>query len=618
MNWKVFDIETDGLDGDKIHCVSVGQIKDRQFVIDTYTKKEEIKRFFLEGDEMLVGHNILRFDSPFVERVLGINIKRVFVDTLGLSWYLYPNRFAHGLESWGETYGIEKPPVEDWDNLPIEDYIHRCEQDVRINGKMFYKMLKKLRKIYESEEGVQSVMQYLTFKMHCAALMEQQNSKWVLRQDLLDKNLERFEYERNEKIEALKEAMPKVVKYTDKVVPKVLYKKNGELSVAGEEWMKLVKERGHDCGFLGPIRVVAKEEEPNPQSGAQVKEWLFSLGWEPETFEFRKDKQGVAKKVPQIYVGDEVCESVKRLYGKCPELENLNSLGVLKHRIGILKGFNRDKVEGRVCTRIAGFANTLRMKHAEVVNIPGKEKPHSKEIRECLSVEDGYEFVSSDIVALEDTTKQAYIYHLDPGYVEEQQQPGYDPHLKVAEMCGLLTKEQCEQHKNKEADYSSERFFGKRTNFSAVYGVGPETLAKQLGKTKEEARTLLEGYWKLNWAVKEVEKSFKTKEVDGEHWIYNPISCYWYSLRDVKDKFSVVNQSSGDFVFNLWLKRVVDKRKQLTNQVHDSLTLKVKTGYRELVEKFLQECMDEVNKTLNLPVTFKIDNNFGENYWEAK
>ena len=79
----VFDIETDGLDATKIHVLSweddSGKIKS--------THDYDTMRTFFEQSDTLIGHNIIRFDIPVAEKVLGIKIKAKLVDTLALSWY---------------------------------------------------------------------------------------------------------------------------------------------------------------------------------------------------------------------------------------------------------------------------------------------------------------------------------------------------------------------------------------------------------------------------------------------------------------------------------------------------------------------------------------------------
>src|SRR5690554_2252894 len=106
---------------------------------DTTDSYEQIKKQLEEAD-YLVGHNIIRFDIPALERILGIKIQAKLVDTLALSWFLYPNRPRHGLEWWGEEFGIPKPIITDGEWLgPLEGespeefrskMFHRCEEDV--------------------------------------------------------------------------------------------------------------------------------------------------------------------------------------------------------------------------------------------------------------------------------------------------------------------------------------------------------------------------------------------------------------------------------------------------------------------------------------------------------
>ena len=83
----VFDIETDGLLDEltKIHVLSwsndMGEVK--------HTHDYDEMRYVLLNSETLVGHNIIRFDIPAVEKLLDIKVTARLVDTLALSWYGY-------------------------------------------------------------------------------------------------------------------------------------------------------------------------------------------------------------------------------------------------------------------------------------------------------------------------------------------------------------------------------------------------------------------------------------------------------------------------------------------------------------------------------------------------
>ena len=86
----------------------------------------------------------MRADIPWIERILGIKITARIIDTLALSWALFPDMNNHGLYDWGQELGIPKVEIDDWVNLPVERYIERCEQDVRINYAVWIKIYEKL------------------------------------------------------------------------------------------------------------------------------------------------------------------------------------------------------------------------------------------------------------------------------------------------------------------------------------------------------------------------------------------------------------------------------------------------------------------------------------------
>ena len=99
-------------------------------------------------------------------------------------------------------------------------------------------------------------------------------------------------------------------------------------------------------------------------------------------------------------------------------------------------------------------------------------------------------------------------------------------------------------------------------------------------------------------------------------WLWNPISKLWYSLRYEKDIFSTLNQGSGVYCFDTWIKHFRKKRPQLTGQMHDEVILEVKKGHREGAEKLLRDAIDETNKELKLNRDLDIDVQFGDTYAE--
>lgn len=355
----------------------------------------------------------------------------------------------HGLADWGEEFGIPKPKVDDWDNLTVEEYVHRCEEDVKINTKLWEKQWKHLKLLYGSEEEAWRLIDYLSFKMDCAR--EQERNRWKLDVDRCEKVLKKLSEEKKEKTLGLARVMPKVAQKALKSPPKKPYKKDGSLSVTGCQWQEFLLENNLPLDHQEKVEYVKSYEEPNPNSHQQIKSWLYMLGWKPETFKYNRDKEtGDVKKIEQINKphGGGICSSIKLLYDKEPSLELLDGLSVISHRISILKGFLSDvDEEGYVQAQVQGLTNTLRWKHKVCVNLPGVDKPYGEDIRGCLVAPDGYILVGSDMSSLEDRTGMHYQYDLDPEYVEMKSTDGYDPHLQMCVVAGMITEDEAEFYK---------------------------------------------------------------------------------------------------------------------------------------------------------------------------
>lgn len=621
----VFDCEGNGLYPSKFHVLSYndnGKIK-------SLTSHKEMKDWLL-NQSTLIGHNIIRWDIPHLERVLGIKITARLIDTLPISWYLFDSdREKHGLEEWGETFGVEKPSVVDWENEPLEVYVHRCEQDVVINTKLWALEKDYLAVLYENDEPeLLPIVDYLSFKMDCAR--EQEVSGWKLDKEKCKANLEKLTAIKDEKEEAVRGFMPKVPKYKAYKRPAKPFTKSGELSVHGQNWKARCESLGLTFDYEGDIKVLSSWEEPNPSSPQQVKDWLFSLGWQPITFKYVKEDDGNVRAIPQVkkLMEPEFCDSVRELYEKEPSLEILEGLSIINHRIGLLRGFLEKETDGWLKAEIGGLTNTLRFKHVKpCVNLPGTDKLFGLEVRECLIADLGYELSGSDMTALEDLTKRHYMMPFDPDYVEEMSKPGFDPHLDLALRSGKISEEDLEFYKWASKDdnlgenakaqlkpIKKLRQDYKKTNYSATYGIGADKLSRELRTSRKVAKQLLDDYWERNWAIRKVADVQKVRSVNKQKWLFNPVSKFYYSLREEKDRFSTLNQSTGVYCFDLWIMEFRKKRPQLTAQFHDEVVLHIKQGFRDKCNALLQGAIDAVNDKLKLNVTLSIDIKYGQNY----
>ena len=607
----VFDIETDGLldEMTKIHVLSWmdngGNVQ--------HTHDYDAMRIFFEQAPVLIGHNIIRFDIPAVEKILGIEVKARLIDTLALSWYLNHGRMRHGLEGYGEDYGVPKPVIKDWNTLTPEEYAHRCNEDVKINTRLYRDLDIKLNKLYQDNDEKNRFVDYLMFKMDCAR--EQETLRWKLDVEKAKGHLEEWERLKDEKMEALAEAMPKRVLTATRNKPKVMYKKDGTLSSHGERWVELCKQERQPLSALS-IVVKTGEERANPNSVEQVKDWLFSLGWKPATFKYIRDKvTGDERKLEQVRKDGELCRSVLRLAEQEPAISLLDGLSVLSHRIGVLRSMVESERDGYVQATIAGFTNTLRFRHAKpLVNLPSVDKPYGAEIRGCLTAPEGYTLCGADMTSLEDTTKRHYMKPLDPDYVAEMSKEGFDPHLDLAKHAGVVTQEDIDKHNSGERSLKALRKNYKVVNYSATYGVGAAKLARETGMTKNEAQTLLDAFWSRNWSVQKVAESLRVRELFGSMWVQNPVSKFWYSLRSDKDRFSTLNQGTGVFCFDSWVKECRSMGIQTIGQFHDEIIALVEEGQEDVVENKMLLAISGLNNTIRLNVDLGIDAQFGKTY----
>jgi hypothetical protein len=607
----VFDIETDGLLDEltKIHVLSwsndMGEVK--------HTHDYDEMRYVLLNSETLVGHNIIRFDIPAVEKVLGIEVKARLIDTLALSWYLHHDRMKHGLESYGEDYGVHKPVIKDWKTLTPQVYAHRCDKDVKINNRLWRDLDLKLNKLYQDPTEKDRLIDYLTFKLDCAR--EQEALRWKLDVDKAQAAYDEIMALKVEKVEQLAEAMPRKTLTRMASRPKVMHKKDGSLSSHGEKWVDLCKEYKQPETTMQFV-VKTGEERGNPNSNDQVKDWLYSLGWKPRTYKFLRDKvTGDERQIEQVRKNGELCGSVKELAEVDQAVDLLDGLTVLTHRAGILKSFLECHKDGWLEASIAGLTNTFRFKHYRpLVNLPGVDKPYGDVIRGCLTCPDGYILSGADMTSLEDTTKRHYMKPLDPDYVEAMSREGFDPHLDLALHAGVITQDDIDKHNSGERSLKALRKNYKVVNYSATYGVGAPKLARETGMSKSEAKTLLEAFWSRNWAIEKVASTLRVRELFNGMWLKNPVSGFWHSLRSDKDRFSTLNQSTGVYCFDSWVKECRGMGLKTIGQFHDEIIVLTKEGDEDKTENIMQMSINNVNDAINLNVPLGTDVQFGNTY----
>lgn len=519
--------------------------------------------------------------------------------------------------------------------------IHRCEEDVKINLLLWQDFMRRLHEMYtvvkecidsgkvnpkrvssdESvyldryvnnstvDEYIERCLTFLMFKMDCARLQEK--TRWKVDVDYLEESeklLTELHTKAKDKLESI---MPLVPKYSLRKKPSGdPLKKDGTLKASVVKWNDTIDQLGMKDHFgnemvlttknENEVRLLTKYEDPNANSSDQLKKYFFSHGWEPENFEYVKDKDAmeawveggfrkedkpVPRKVPQISIngdeGKELCPSILRLAEKVPEIMAYDSYTTVKHRLDVIKSFIRDMREGHLQARIGGFTNTLRVQHRELVNLIGVDKPYGENIRGTLTCEEDEILLGSDLSSLEDRTKHHFMLPHDPKYVATMMSDDYDPHILTAHSAGLVTDSELEGFKLgtlsgaiKES-VSKARKGGKCTNYASVYGGSPEAISRSAGIDLSLAKKLHKGYWDLNWSVKAIaEEQCVFEDSHRQKWLINPINGIAYSLRTEKDRFSTLCQGTGSFFFDMWVDRILEqmkltfKTKKLTGSFH--------------------------------------------------
>ena len=375
MTRLIFDIETNGLAPTKVWVIITKDIDTG--VISSYVEGQwpTFNKAIAQAQEV-IGHNIIGYDIPACERLLGTDFSACKItDTLVMSRLANPQREAHSLGHWGEKLGYPKGDYSDWSQY-THDMLLYCEQDVNVNHEVYKALLKELDGFsadsLDLEHDVQNIIQ------------QQIRNGWLLDQpkarDLVAE-LKEKSYELEEIVQKVFLPLPTFYKA---IVPKV--KKDGSYSIVG---LKFLGERWEEVG--GPF---SRIDWPvfNLGSRQQIGRYLKHFGWKPKTF----------TETGHPIVSEDVLKNVKGI----PEAELIASYLLVGKRIAQvsswLEAVNEDT------QRVHGYVNTNgavtgRMTHSKpnLAQVPSSSSLYGPECRACWIVDSGYKLVGIDASGLE-------------------------------------------------------------------------------------------------------------------------------------------------------------------------------------------------------------------------
>lgn len=378
MRRLVFDIETDGLKPKVIHCIVAIDIDTKEEYIYRSDRGnlEDFKQLLKEPCE-LIGHNIIGYDVPVCERLMGINFKsHKITDTLVMSRLANPSRLGgHSLKVLSSGGDEEKTHHEDW-SIISDDMVAYCIQDVRANVTVYWKLLDELKDFDDQSISLEHQVQTIVQK--------QVRTGWLLDvpkcYDLLAELKER---KMSLEDEVHKRFKPKF-KFIKVVTPKV--KKDGTFSSVGlkflgDQWLNV-------AGEFSRLDVVPF----NLGSRQQIGEYLKDFGWKPKAL----------TPTGQPVVDEKVLKGVKNI----PEARLIAYYLMVQKRIAQVDSWltSLDEDTGRV----HGYVNpngavTGRMTHSSpnVAQVPAVYSEYGKQCRSCWIVKEGYKLVGCDASGLE-------------------------------------------------------------------------------------------------------------------------------------------------------------------------------------------------------------------------
>mgnify|MGYP003645529440 CR=1 FL=1 len=602
MRTVVFDIETNGLleELDVVHSLctdSLDESYQTSHCADEYYASIEDGLSILTKADGVVGHNIIAFDIPAIQKVYPnfyIPIEKI-IDTLILSRLLYPNlmeidgglvksgrlpiklRGSHGLEAWGYRLGLHKgdykkemeakgkDPWANW-NAPMQTY---CGQDVVVNKALYHLFLRK-------EQPTRAIVLEHKF----AAIIKKQE-KFGFKFDVTNAAslYADLAFARHDIDEQLKDIFGSFYTNNGSFTPKATSKKTGYNKGVTFSRIKLI--------------------DFNPASRQHIADRLIKLfGWKPKDF----TPSGQAQ----------VDESIlsKLNYPPTPLLARRFMLEKRISQIGGDNGWLNYERKGR----IHGSVNTLgavtgRCTHSKpnIGQVPSVSSEYGTECRSKFIVDDGYKLVGADASGLELRCLAHFMAAYDGGLyakllLEE------DIHTVNQNAAGLLTRNQA-----------------KTFIYAFLYGAGDEKIGSIIGKGAAAGKKLKAQFLNQLPALKRLKeavdfKAKSTKTLTG-------IDGRTLHVRHAHAALNTLLQSAGALLVKQATINLYEELERrglrwgidwaMVAHVHDEYQLQVKEEHVAVVQEVAIWSFREAGRQFNWRCPLDGDSKVGNNWAET-
>jgi len=392
-----YDIETDGLDATKIHCL-VAKNLDTGTVYKFADQSVRCANVIdgvrlLENASLLVGHNIIGFDNVQVDKLYGTQLNKLRChDTWVMSQVLrYKRTHKHGLQGWGEHLNNSKIEFHNWDEYSHE-MLRYCVQDVELNVQVYNELLEEYNVILKRNpliaKGMKIELDTATFNARC------RSKGWNFDEEKAKDSVERMTKRMEEIENAIEPELGSRKIFIDKEPKLPKFKKNGEYTTTtarmlSEYYGYLVKPTNTDLLAAGETFQRFREEKVTLGSLELVKDWLLTKGWIPD--EYQKKKVGFQ----WITMGPKLTTTSLVKMGETGVM--IDDYYTIRNRRAVLSGWLNCLRDGRVHGNMWTIGTpTFRARHEIIVNLPAVTASWGKELREVFKADEGQVLVGAD------------------------------------------------------------------------------------------------------------------------------------------------------------------------------------------------------------------------------
>jgi DNA polymerase I len=558
----VFDIETNGFlhSCDKVHCIVLKDIDTGEIL--TPDNETAIKK--LKEAELIIGHNIIKFDIPVLEKLYSATFTGKIFDTLVGTRLIFSDikdkDFSikdfpkdcigkHSLKAWGNRIGEYKEQIEtDWQTFTPE-MLEYCKQDTEVTYKLY--------KVIEEKGYSQEAMD-----------LEHEVASLIFKQEEHG-----FTFD-TEKAQALSVKLKARLAELSEELQDVFQ------PIVTERWSTKTGKKLKDSVTIF-----------NPSSRHHVAQRLKEkYGWDAQ--EFTAD--GKAK------LDDSILSKLPY-----PEAKILCEHFLLNKRIAQIANGSQAWLKHERNGKIHGTCNTnscvtSRASHSypNLGQVPSTSAPFGKECRELFTVPKGKRLVGVDVSSLEVMMLCHYMSKFDNGAYTKVALEG-DIHTETQKLAGL-----------------DSRDLAKRFYYCFLYGGSVKKIAEVINKPFKEAGKIKKRF--LN-NLPALHKLIEGVQSAAERGYLTGLDKRQIKVRNSYSALNTLLQSAGAILCKRWLVEFNKEIQKFKNAqqvvwVHDEIQIECEEKDADEIGRIAVECIKRAGKHFNLrvPLTgeYKISTNW--------